>query len=246
MPLERDHAIVLRLTEYSESSQIATLFAADHGLLRLIAKGIRRGTATRFAVGLDLLESGDVQYTPARGDATLGTLTDWTQRAAFAGLRAGLAGVYGGQYAAELTAALTEEGDPHRSLFDALHRLLTDLTDGQCPTPALARFQFELLESIGYGPSLDRCTSCQNAPPADQPAYFSTAAGGLVCRDCEVHYVEKRDLPAACRWGEPPAGDSLAWFDLLAYHIRNLLGHEPKAFAALATTLRREAPPRRN
>ena len=54
-PLQ-DHAIVLRLTDFSETSQIATVFSAEHGSLRLIAKGARRSTKTKFAAGLGAIE----------------------------------------------------------------------------------------------------------------------------------------------------------------------------------------------
>ena len=54
--------------------------------------------------------------------------------------------------------------------------------------------------------------------------YFSAGAGGLLCRDCEVHYVEKRWVPAGMARGEPRAGDPRAWFELLDYHISHVAG----------------------
>src|SRR3712207_7995583 len=44
MPLVRDRCICLRRTEYSETSQILTLFAREHGIVRAIAKGAHRRT----------------------------------------------------------------------------------------------------------------------------------------------------------------------------------------------------------
>ena len=191
MPARTDQAVVLRLSDYSESSQIVTLFTAAHGLVRLIAKGSRRGTRKRFATGLDLLEFGEVSYIPARGEAGLGTLTEWVQRDAFIGLRRQLLRQYAGLYAAELVGTLTEQHDPHPDLLEALLELLRQLAgtpsdprpsppDPTDPVAAIVRFQSALLKAIGYAPILHRCVDCARPRVRGTPAYFSSTAGGLI------------------------------------------------------------------
>lgn len=224
MASQSDEAIVLRLTEYSETSQIVTLFGAAGGLLRLIAKGVRRGTKTRFAVGLDLLEYGDVSYVAARGDAQLGTLTEWVQRDAFSGLRREPLRLYGAMYVVELVAGLTEEGDPHPQLFTDLLAALRGLSAEAASGLALVEFQRGLLRAIGYAPRLDACVDCKRPVRADQSSYFSAQAGGLVCRDCEMHHVEKWRLPPRMRSGPPRAENAGTWFRLLDYHITHVAG----------------------
>src|SRR2546421_241409 len=44
MPLARDRCVCLRKVEYSETSQILTLFGREHGLMSVIAKGAHRTT----------------------------------------------------------------------------------------------------------------------------------------------------------------------------------------------------------
>ena len=202
MPIRTDQAIVLRLTDYSETSQIATLFTAQNGLVRLIAKGSRRSTRKSFSAGLDLLEYGEVRYAPPRGDAGLGNLAEWTQRDTFSGLRADLLRQYGALYAAELTSKLTEEFDPHPGLFTALLDLLRQLADpaDTAPTPgrptgtpaAIVRFQAALLREIGYAPILRRCVACGKPRERGTRAYFSASAGGMLCGDCAVSYTHLR------------------------------------------------------
>ncbi len=245
MPIQSDQALVLRLTEFSETSQIVTLFGHRHGLLRLIAKGARRSTKTRFAAGLDLLELGDVSYAPPRGDAQLGTLTEWSQRDSFSGLRSEAVRLFGGLYAAELVATLTEVDDPHPELFDALLRLLRDLsghaTADSAPTPAdaLARFQNALLTSIGYAPDLQNCVDCKRPPTAGGVIYFSPAAGGLLCRDCELHHVEKRSISHELLRTAPGTGNGPAWVTLLDYHLTHIAGQRFKTMKQLEPALRR-------
>jgi len=248
MPVRTDQAIVLRLSDYSESSQIVSLFTAAAGLVRLIAKGSRRGTRKRFAAGLDLLEYGEVSYAPPRGDAGLGILTEWVQRNAFTGLRRELLRQYAGLYAVELVSQLTEEYDPHPDLFDALLELLRRLAAGeshpqqasQTPAAALAaivRFQAALLRAIGYAPNLRSCVGCGRPHVRGTRAYFSSTAGGLICRDCEMHHTEKRRISPAMLDADPDAQPTKDWFLLLDYHLTHLAGRPFKTAERLRALL---------
>ncbi len=240
-----DEALVLRLTDYSETSQIVTLFTAKSGLVRLIAKGVRRSTKKRFAVGLDLLESGEVIYLPPRGDAQLGTLTEWVQRETFTGLRRELLRLHGALYAVELVAGLTEEGDPHPELFHALADTLRNLAGDEPAGPCLPTFQHDLLRAIGYAPRLRECVVCKRAVIPGQPVYFSAGAGGLLCRDCEPHHIEKRRVPSRLIETTPRTGDPSAWFELLDYHLTHIAGRRFKTAEQVAALLVRAHPRRR-
>jgi DNA repair protein RecO (recombination protein O) len=257
MAIEKDNAVVLRLTEFSETSQIVTLFTERSGQVRLIAKGVRRSTSKRFSAGLDQLEQGEVSYIPSHGEAQLGTLTDWTQRETFPGLRRELSRLYGGLYAAELAAALTEEYDPHPTLFAALTRVLAALaaksadepsaaTSEVEPVRALAIYQGALLTAIGYWPNFESCVECGRVRPRGAAAWFSSTAGGLLCRDCEMRHVEKRRLPAGLADTLPATGDARTWFELQHYHLTHLAGRQFKTARQLVQALSpRQRPPRR-
>jgi len=238
----RDDAIVLRLAEYSETSQIVTLFGAAHGQLRLIAKGARRSTKTRVAAGLDLLEYGEVGFIPSHGDAQLGVLTEWTQHDAFAGLRRETPRLYGALYAAETVAALTEEADPHPELFTALARTLHALAGDVPAGPAIVQFQSDLLQAIGYAPHLTACVNCGGEIRRRSPAFFSSTAGGLLCRDCEQHFVEKRRVPPDLLAAPPGVGHAENWFEILDYHLTHIAGRRFKTAAALLGALGRGLP----
>lgn len=237
MPARNDQAIVLRLSEFSETSQVAVLFSAGCGRLSLIAKGARRSSAQRFAPGLDLLEYGEVGYLPARQAPHLGTLTEWVQRDSFAGLRRGLPRLYGGLYAAELVWRLTEEEDPHPGLFQALLGTLTALAGDGEPTRALAAFQAELLTELGYAPNFEQCVRCGRARVGGAVAYFSSTAGGLICRDCERDCSEKCRLPAGLADTRPDSGPPRAWLALQNYHLTHLAGRPFQTAGPLAGAL---------
>jgi DNA repair protein RecO (recombination protein O) len=245
MAAVKDQAIVVRRLDYSETSQVLAFFTRGGGLQRLLAKGVKRGTKKKFATGIDLLERGEVAYLPARRDGGgLGTLTEWRQREIHMGLRSDLRRLYAGQYAAEVTAAMTEEGDPHPELYEAFAGLLGDLNDadrGAAGLSLLVGYQRQLLRSAGLWPDLTRCVMCDKPAPAGRAAYFSAHQGGLVCRACEGGLVEKRLVPAAVltalREDDPSrdrkgaaaaAGAASGAFELLNYTISHTIGREPK------------------
>src|SRR5438552_14107084 len=160
MAATHDEGIVLRRLDYSETSQVLAVFTREHGQQRLIAKGIKRSTKTRVGVGIDLLELGTVVWLRRPGkEDNLGTLTEWRQREVFPHLGHEVARCYAGQYAAEVTAQLTEVHDPHPHLFDGLVRLLVELADRPVVT-ALASYLWLLASEIGLRPELAHCVSC--------------------------------------------------------------------------------------
>lgn len=253
MPLIQDQAIVLRRLDYSETSQVLVLFTRDHGKVRAIAKGIKRSTKRRFATGIDLLEVGQVSLSTrtARPQA-LGSLTEWKPLRPLSGLREKLPRLYAAQYAAEVTAGLTEDWDPYPQVYDALLALLENLCDLDDPLPAVVAFVRGLLTEVGSVPQFDRCAGCGTSSSSG-PAntwYFSSHQGGLLCRDCEPAYVEKRQVPPAVleALGNPAAAGTAAdrgVFELLNYHLSHLMGRAPLLADKLAPAPGRRTPRRR-
>ena len=196
MALTRDRCLCLRKVEYSETSQILALFAREHGVVRLIAKGAHRRTkagASKFDGGIDLLDVGDAVFTFAP-ERELNILTEWSLVEGHLGLRRGLRGVYLAQYAAELTSLLFEEHDAHPAHFDRLEALLADLASPRAEEAFLA-FELDLLRESGYMPELAGCGEC-GLPIGDRDAasYFSPDRGGVVCRNCEGAVPDRMEL----------------------------------------------------
>lgn len=196
----KDDAVALRRLDYSETSQVLAVFTREHGQQRLIAKGIKRSTKTRVAVGIDLLEAGTVVFIRKPGhEDTLGTLTEWQQTDTFPHLRTNLGRLYAAQYAAEVTTSLTEVHDPHPALFEAIVDFFASLKTA-ATLPALSHFLWTLLDEIGLRPDLSRCMSCGRSIEGDREVYFSSRESGAICRDCEPAVVDKRRMdPRAAR-----------------------------------------------
>jgi len=186
MPLSSDHCLCLRKFEYSETSQILTLFSRTHGLFRAIAKGAHRRTkagASKFDGGVDLLDLGQAVFThdPSR---ELSTLTEWHLLNGHLCLRSDLRPLYLAQYSAELVSSMMEEHDPHPDLFDRLRHLLEELPSSRMEESFLC-FQLDLLRETGYLPELSACVGCgAELDHLRAHSHFSLSRGGVTCPSC--------------------------------------------------------------
>ncbi len=229
MALIKDDAVILRRLDYSESSQVLAVLTRAHGKVRLIAKGIKRSTKSKFAAGIDLLDIGHLTFSArsVRQEA-LATLTEWVQSHAGAALRESLDRLLAAQYAAFAAAELTEDWDPHPKLYDGMCDTLRMLADGGRPVSTLLVFQHCLLHEIGSFPILDHCVGCQRAIHSDGDLYFSSLDGGALCRDCESARSEKyavnRATLALMNEPEGDGGSAMAAFNVFDYHLSHLMG----------------------
>jgi DNA repair protein RecO (recombination protein O) len=176
-------ALVLRTTDWSETSRICTLWTREFGKVRALAKGGRR-LKSAFESALDLLTACSIVLL-RKSSGGLDLLTEARVEKRFPRLTSELPALYAGYYVAELLADWTEENDPHPNLFEEALATLGQLGQpGVLTGPRLARFELVLLRELGYSPTLDVCAACGAAVTTGGRLGFSAAAGGVVCGNC--------------------------------------------------------------
>jgi DNA repair protein RecO (recombination protein O) len=251
MSLEKALALVLRTSDWSETSRIATLWTREFGKVRALAKGGRR-LKSNFENALDLLTVCRIVFL-RKSSGSLDLLTEAQVVQRFPRLRTDLAALYAAYYVAELLADWTQEYDPHPSLFDeALDTLQTlGLTDEKTQAvecgPRIARFEMVLLRELGYSPVLDHCAGC-GGPIAETDLAFSPAANGVLCRGCRGGQRDGRplsvrtwrtlrDLAAPGEdWRRPWSPEVRTEIrQLLGQYITYLLGHRPRLLSYLGS-----------
>jgi DNA repair protein RecO (recombination protein O) len=197
--LSKDEAVCLRAIDYSETSQIVTLFTRTTGKISAIAKGSKRQKSA-FEGPIEILSWGQIVFTDADRDK-LATLTEFQQQPEFARLRSNLFAMNCCLFAAELVNSLTHDHDVFPELYDSMIQFLQDVNDRQTDTPAreilglLIVFQLSLLKEIGLKPILNCCVNCKSSFNSKwREAHFSSSANGLICGDCEGAFSEKIKL----------------------------------------------------
>jgi DNA repair protein RecO (recombination protein O) len=116
MSAEKAQALVLRTTDWSETSRIATLWTREFGKVRVLAKGGRR-LKSNFENALDLLTLCRIVFL-RKSSSSLDLLTEAQVVERFPRLRSDLPALYAAYYIAELLSDWTEDYDPHPVLFD--------------------------------------------------------------------------------------------------------------------------------
>jgi DNA repair protein RecO (recombination protein O) len=246
---EKALALVLRTTDWSETSRIATLWTREFGKVRVLAKGGRR-LKSNFETALDLLTVCSIVFL-RKSSGGLDLLTEAQVVQRFGQLRHDLPALYAGYYIAELLSDLTEDYDPHPVLFDAALQTLQSLGTPPVATGVrLARFELTLLRELGYRPALEFCAACE-AGLDGRGLAFSAAGGGALCPRCQGGRRDRRPL-APATWqalrdlsaiGEawPAAAGQLGpevrkeMRQLLGQYVTFLLGRRPRLLSYLGS-----------
>jgi DNA repair protein RecO (recombination protein O) len=159
---------VLHSRPYRDSSLILEYFSRDMGRVSLVAKGAK-GRKTRGGSVAALLQPFSPLLCSWSGRSELKTLTDCEA----AGEATPLTGrrLYSGLYVNELLVRLLHHEDPHHQLYERYAMVLGELGGDEPEEMPLRRFEFTLLEELGYG--FDLQTDGVSGEPVKQENWYS-------------------------------------------------------------------------
>ncbi|MHC5172162.1 MAG: DNA repair protein RecO [Planctomycetota bacterium] len=193
----KDKAICLRAVNYSETSQVVTLFTRDNGKVAAMAKGSRR-IKSSFDGPIEVFSFGEVMFIIKESGGQLATLTEFSQQPRFRMLSQNLNALNAALFAAELTEKFLEDHDPHPDLFDKYTKFLETVQKAKEESLTVAwliLYQLRLLEEAGVALMLDACVNC--GTEETRGCYFSSHENGLLCPNCEMTFPEKRAVDSA-------------------------------------------------
>ncbi|MCD2110999.1 DNA repair protein RecO [Rhodococcus rhodochrous] len=180
MRLYRDNAVVLRQHKLGEADRIVTLLTRRHGLVRAVAKGVRR-TRSKFGARLEPFAHIDVQLHPGR---SLDVITQVQTLDAFA---VGIVDDYP-RYTTACAILETAErlAGEERAPVPRLHTLTVGALRAVCdrtrpPELVLDAYLLRAMAYAGWAPAITHCARCDRPGPHTA---FHVAAGGAVCVHC--------------------------------------------------------------
>lgn len=179
MKLYRDEAIVLRTQKLGEADRIVTLLTRQHGLVRAVAKGVRR-TKSRFGARLEPFMHIDVQLYRGRNLDTVTQVETLSRHADAIGRDYSL--YTAGTAILETAQRLTESEEATTQQYLLLSSCLQALAQGRDPAELLLNsYLLRALAIAGWAPSFSECAKC-GAPGPHRS--FAVIAGGVVCAAC--------------------------------------------------------------
>ena len=182
MPVYSDEAVVLRTRKLAEADRIITLLTREHGVVRAVAKGVRR-TSSKFGARLEPFTHVDLQLYEGRN---LDTITQAVTRSPYG---ASIGADYERYTAASVmleTAErlVVEERQPALQQYLLLVGALRAMAAGEHrPGDILASFLLRSLAIAGYAPSFEGCARCGVIEGA---TFFHPGAGGVLCGECRL------------------------------------------------------------
>ena len=181
MPLHEAEAVVLRHYSFADADRIVVLFTRESGLLRAVAKGVRR-PKSRLGASLEPLNHLRISYY-AREGAELCRLFQCEMLHSYLGKRPSLDQICGFAYFAELILETSQENNPNPVVF---RLLLSSLGAGErlgVGSALLRYFETWLLKLNGLLPNYDYCSACGRYVK-EQGFYVLPESGQTRCEAC--------------------------------------------------------------
>jgi DNA repair protein RecO (recombination protein O) len=233
MARKTDVAIVLRRWEFSETSQTVVALSREHGLVRGLAKGALRPNGT-FSGGFEPMTRGHLGWIVKSG-RELAILTEWMLEDVYWPARHAAAANRAAIYAIDLVSRLLSDEDPHPEVYDALDGVLQELGPTPDPSIPLVRFQWTVLDAVGWRPVVDRDAITHEELPSDADVHgFRPQAGGVVSQAQDGDWrVRRETIVQLSRLASGERIDDAETCSrassLLAAYARELLGEQTEA-----------------
>jgi DNA repair protein RecO (recombination protein O) len=209
------HGLVLRLTDYGESDQIASLFLREQGVISAIAKGIKRSKRrfphhlepfAVYAFTLSKKPSHALYFIRAADQVeALGKIADSIQKIALL------------HYTFELILAAVKEGAVHKELYDLVIAAFRRLCGVDDLIPIRFYLEIHMMRLLGFTPDFEACLVCKRPVKRGERNKFNPRRGGFLCEKCAtgeekpfllavtaessgiLHYLKQCTLNAALR-----------------------------------------------
>ena len=175
----RTTGIIIKRHKFGEADRLLTIFTADCGKVRAIAKGAMR-PRSKLGGNVELLTHS--QLVLARG-RNLDIVTQAQALDIFLPMRDSLELMSCGFYLAEMVDNFTEENVEDRDMFGLFLDTLRGLSETGDGERIVRYFELRLLGHLGYSPQLQKCANCNNTLQPETN-YYNPAQGGVLCREC--------------------------------------------------------------
>lgn len=213
MPTYRDEAVIIRTHKLGEADRIVTMLSRYHGLVRAVAKGVRR-TTSKFGSRLEPFMVVDVQLHEGR---TLDTVSQVETLNAYGGKIIEDYPAFTAATAMVETAEKLAGGETSPQQYLLLLGGLRALANQDHDSGLiLDSYLLRALAVAGWAPNFSDCARC-GKPGIHRD--FVLQAGGMVCGDCKTAGSVKLSEDSAKLLGALLAGD-WAFADLTEPSVR--------------------------
>lgn len=192
-------AINLKSYNLSESDKIIVMYSKDKGLIRGVAKGVKK-PKSKLGARMDLLVANTLMLHKGKN---LDTICQAEVLNSFYKTRQDIDKICYSTYVTEIVHNFGVEEDPcSAQVYDLLYKALDAISKAENKVEvmlAVIKFQLKMMAESGFSVELDDCLCC-HSHIADETMYFVPAIGGVVCESCAGRVMHaKKQLPYKMR-----------------------------------------------
>ena len=186
-------AINLKAYNLSESDKIILMYSKEKGLIRGVAKGIKK-TKSKLGARMDLLVANTVMLHKGKN---LNTICQAECLNTFKKTRQDLDKIFYSMYITEVISNFGIEEDPgSETIYNLLYKALESISNARNKTEILLsviKFQLKIMAETGFSIEFDKCLHCGKVVK-DQTIYFVSDLGGIICSNCSnlIPYHKKQ------------------------------------------------------
>lgn len=197
-------AINLKAYNLSEADKIIVMYSRDKGLIRGVAKGVKK-PKSKLGARMDLLVANKLMLYKGKN---LDRICQAEALNTFNKTRQNMDKIFYSMYVSEIVSNFGVEDDPcSKEIYDLLYKVLDKISNAKDNVEiliAVIKFQMKMMLTAGFGIELDTCLCCRE-PVKDENMYFSAQMGGIICTECnetlklnKVMHYKLRDFLNAC------------------------------------------------
>lgn len=175
--IECVEGIILKETNYSESSKILNVLTKEYGLLGILSKGCRNMKSKLRSSSRKLIYAKFNIYYKKDGLSTL-ISTDIIN--SYKNIVSNLDKISYATYIIDLTYQVIRQSDK-KEIFDILRSSLEKIDEGLDEAVITSIVELKYLHYLGVMPNIDECSICGNKTNI---ITLSGKVGGLICSNC--------------------------------------------------------------
>ena len=197
-------AINLKTYNLSESDKIVVMYSKEKGLIRGVAKGVKK-PKSKLGARMDLLVANKLMLYKGKN---MDRLCQAEAINTFNKTRQNMDKIFYSMYISEVVNNFGVEEDPcSKDIYELLYKALDKISNAKDNVEiliAIIKFQLKMMQISGFGIELDTCLCC-GEHIKDENMFFSSNMGGIICSECNKTFNIKtlmhhklRDFLNAC------------------------------------------------
>lgn len=179
-------AINLKSYNLSEADKIMVMYSRENGLIKGVAKGVKK-PKSKLGARMDLLVANTLMLYKGKN---MDTICEAKSLNTFKESRQNIDKLLYSTYVSEVVSHFGVENDPSSvEIYDLLYKTLDKISNSENTKDVLIgviKFQLKMMEISGFGVELDTCLCCREQI-LDDNMFFSSKMGGVVCEECNNH-----------------------------------------------------------